>query len=107
MKLTAVFLLMSASIAAQQSNSIGMRLVPVEPGAFTMGASETPLPKELAPKPYLEFGDFDEKPAHRVRVSRPLLVGAYEVTNAQYEEFDPSHRQLRGKLGFSKADDEA
>ena len=30
-----------------------------------------------------------------------------EVTNAQYERFDPEHRELRGKLGLSKMDDEA
>jgi formylglycine-generating enzyme required for sulfatase activity len=94
-------------LGAQQTNSIGMRMVRVEAGAFTMGASDTPLPKELAAKPYLQYGDFDEKPAHRVRISRAFSVGAYEVTNAQYEQFDPAHRQLRGKLGFSKADDEA
>ncbi len=107
MRLTAAFLLACLAGTAQDRNSIGMRLVRVEPGAFTMGASETPLPKDIAAKPYLQFGDFDEKPAHRVRISRPLLVGAYEVTNAQYEQFDPAHRQLRGKLGFSKDDDEA
>jgi formylglycine-generating enzyme required for sulfatase activity len=84
-----------------------MRMVRVAAGTFTMGASVTPLPQALAPKPYLQFGDFDEKPAHRVRITRSFDVGAYEVTNAQYEQFDPSHRQLRGKLGFSKGDDEA
>ncbi len=34
-------------------------------------------------------------------------MAATEVTNAQYEQFDPEHRELRGKLGFSKQDDEA
>lgn len=100
-------LLATFTLAAQQTNSIGMRLVRIEPGTFTMGASDIPLPKDLAPKPYLQFGDFDEKPAHRVHIARPFSAGAFEVTNAQYEQFDPAHRQLRGKLGFSKADDEA
>jgi formylglycine-generating enzyme required for sulfatase activity len=104
----AVVLCAVASVAAaQQTNSVGMRMVRVEPGSFTMGASDTPLPKELATKPYLPFGDFDEKPAHRDRITRPFSVSATEVTNAEYEQFDPSHRKLRGKLGFSKADDEA
>ena len=70
-----------------QTNSIGMRLVRIEPGVFTMGASE--------------------RPAHQVRIAHRIYAGATEVTNAQYEQSDPSHRQLRGKFGFSKADDEA
>ena len=36
-----------------------------------------------------------------------LRMGATEVTNAQYEAFDPSHSTYRGYKGFSKADDEA
>jgi hypothetical protein len=52
-------------------------------------------------------GDFDERPVHRVTIAKPFYMGATEVTNAQYEQFDPAHRQLRGKLGFSKEDDEA
>ncbi|HEY3837877.1 MAG TPA: SUMF1/EgtB/PvdO family nonheme iron enzyme [Bryobacteraceae bacterium] len=107
MKLILTLLLAATLAVAQQTNSIGMQLVRIQPGEFTMGASETPLPKELAPKPYLQFGDFDEKPAHRVRITHAFLAGATEVTNAQYEQFDPAHRQLRGKLGFSRADDEA
>ena len=34
-------------------------------------------------------------------------MGVTEVTNAQYEQFDPQHRNLRGKLGFSQDDNEA
>jgi hypothetical protein len=34
-------------------------------------------------------------------------MGVTEVTNAQYERYDPAHKELRGKLGFSKLDNEA
>ncbi len=34
-------------------------------------------------------------------------MSATEITNAQYEAFDPSHKSLRGFKGFSQADDEA
>jgi len=74
-------------------NSLGMRLVRIEPGSFLMGSAQG--------------GDFDERPAHRVTISRPFYLGATEVTNAQYEKFDPAHRKLRGKLGMSREDDEA
>ncbi|MHC4062184.1 MAG: formylglycine-generating enzyme family protein [Planctomycetota bacterium] len=103
-----------------------------EPGSFVMGQSRTPLPDELTrnlsyPKredlvggfpqgdpakfaitvEHVRNGDFDEEPAHKVKITRPFYMGAFEVTNKQYEMFDPSHRGLRGKNGFSWADDEA
>jgi hypothetical protein len=52
-------------------------------------------------------GQWDETPVRSVQISRPFLIASTEVTNAQYEQFDPNHRQLRGKLGFSSDDDEA
>jgi formylglycine-generating enzyme required for sulfatase activity len=109
-----------------------MKMVLIKPGSFVMGESAAPLPCELTenlsypqraelvqkfpngdPRKFaitvehVRNGDFDEKPAHRVNISKPFYMAACEVTNAQYEQFDPSHRQLRGKNGFSKEDDEA
>ena len=114
------------------TNSIGMKFVRIGRGGFMMGESNTPIPYELTePLSYprkeelkkqfphgdpdklvigtrhVDYGDPDEHPVHRVNISRPFYMGVCEVTNAQYEEFDPSHRKLRGKNGFSKADDEA
>jgi sulfatase modifying factor 1 len=102
-------LLLAASIPKEKeyTNSIGMRLVRIEPGSFLMGFAGNPLPTEVAAQPWRANGDFDERPAHRVRISKPFYIGAFEVTNAQYEQFDPRHRELRGKLGFSKADNDA
>src|SRR5262249_25519430 len=37
---------------------------------------------------------------------KPFLLGVHEVTNAQYEQFDPEHKKLRGKDGVSNRDDE-
>lgn len=55
-------------------NSIGMEFVKIAPGEFTMGCSE---------------GDAactaDEKPAHRVQITKPFEVAKYEVTQAQWE----------------------
>jgi formylglycine-generating enzyme required for sulfatase activity len=67
-----------------------MRFVRVEAGGFQMGQEAG--------------GDWDERPAHTVRISQPFYMAATEVTNAQYEQFGPEHRNLRGKLGLSKAD---
>ncbi len=86
----------SPSAAAERgtfTNSVGMKLLKIPAGGFMMGQKEG--------------GNWDERPVHRVHISRPFHVSVTEVTNAQYEQFDPSHGKLRGKLGFSKADDEA
>jgi formylglycine-generating enzyme required for sulfatase activity len=74
-------------------NSLGIHMVPIEPGRFLMGQATG--------------GDFDEQPIHEVVITRPFFMGATEITNAQYEEFDPSHRRYRGFRGVSREDDEA
>ena len=74
-------------------NSIGMKFVRIESGSFMMGQKDG--------------GDWDERPEHRVTITRPFWMAVTEITNAQYEQFDPEHRKLRGKLGLSKLDDEA
>ena len=76
-------------------NSSGMRLARIEAGSFQMGAAEVALPKDLPEGEHQQYGDPDEKPAHRVIISKAFYIGAFEVTNAQYEQFDPSHRQSR------------
>ncbi|MHC4336247.1 MAG: hypothetical protein ACYSUV_21235 [Planctomycetota bacterium] len=95
-------------------NSIGMKLVRIEPGEFQMGQIDTPLPSEILPIfrgrglfDTLNEGDYDEKPLHTVKITRPLYMGVVEVTNYQFELFRPEHKTLRGKEGFSKDDDEA
>jgi sulfatase modifying factor 1 len=75
------------------SNSIGMKFVRIEPGSFLMGQEAG--------------GDWDERPVHNVTITKPFHIAVTEVTNIQYEQFDPEHRNLRGKLGFSTGDDEA
>ncbi len=91
------------------TNSLGMQLVRIEPGTFTMGVGNTPLPTDLSEggRDELENGDFDEHPNHDVTITQPFYAGIYEVTNAEYEQFDAAHNALRGKLGFSVNDDEA
>jgi formylglycine-generating enzyme required for sulfatase activity len=74
-------------------NSVGMNFVYIESGSFMMGQKDG--------------GDWDERPVHRITITRPFLIAVTEVTNAQYEQFDLEHRELRGKLGLSKLDDEA
>ena len=74
-------------------NSIGMKLIRIEPGSFVMGQAQG--------------GDWDERPLHKVTITKSFFMSGTEVANAQYEQFDPDHNKLRGKLGFSNLDDEA
>ena len=91
------------------TNSIGMKFVRIEPGEFRMGQLSSPLAAEvLRGKSFLWEGDYDEKPVHRVRITRPFYMGVVEVTNYQYELFDPKRKADRGRFnGLSKDDDEA
>ena len=90
------------------TNSIGMRFVRIEPGTFTMGSKNAELSDELtAGKAYLRDGDWDEHPVHQVTLTTPFYIGIFQVTNAYYEAFQPAHKELRGKLGFSQDDTEA
>jgi formylglycine-generating enzyme required for sulfatase activity len=62
-------------------NSLGGPMMLVTSGEFTMG-SDTP---DAAP---------NEKPVTRVTVSR-FFLSRYLITNADYEQFDPSHARKR------------
>jgi len=89
-------------------NFIGIKFVRIEPGQFRMGFQGKPLQdKLLSRKGTFADGDFDEHPAHPVRISEPFYMGMYEVTNAQYERFDSAHKEFRGRFGYSQADNEA
>jgi len=111
----------AASLGAQRmpvepgfTNSIGMKFIRMNAGSFQMG-SEGPLSWEILPHTYgrgdrmdaFLYGEYDERPVHKVTISAPFYMAAFEVTNAQYELFDPSHNILRGKEGFSSGDNEA
>ena len=82
-----------APAAESTVNSLGMTMVRIEPGSFLMGTGEG--------------GDFDERPVRKVTIARPFYMAATEVTNAQFERFDPGHKKLRGMRGLSIEDDEA
>ncbi len=83
-------------------NSLGMKFVRIEPGELVMGCGLKPPASEEE----WRQRDWDEAPEHKVRISHALYFGAFEVTNAQYERFDPTHKKHRGLFGVSKTDDE-
>lgn len=74
------------------TNSIGMLFCPIPAGCFQMGEGAL---------------EQDEKPVHLVKFRQPFWMQQTPVTNAQYEQFDPKHRKLRGQGGTTDADQDA
>jgi formylglycine-generating enzyme required for sulfatase activity len=56
------------------SNSIGMKLVLIPAGKFTMGSANDEKER-----------DKDEGPRHEVKITKAFYMGAYEVTQNQYQ----------------------
>jgi len=56
------------------TNSIDMKLVLIPAGEFMMGSPDSDTDAEA-----------DEKPQHRVRITKPFYLGSTEVTQEQYE----------------------
>ncbi len=109
--LTFFCLLTSLHAAEPVTNSIGMKLVRIEAGTFTMGQDGPPLEDYLGQKRIKVLYnvkdqiDFDEKPAHKVTITQPFSMGVTEVTVAQFREFDPEFKKNDPKS--KPADDDA
>ena len=86
-------MLLASCCMAVVTSAQSIPMVEIPSGSFYMGSSGLGI-------------NFDEAPMHRVHISRPFLMSQTEITNAQYEEFCPEHKALRGKYGFSTDDDE-
>ena len=54
------------------TNSIGMKLRLIPAGSFMMGSDS-------------DESDDDEKPQHRVEITKQFYIGVHEVTQSQYE----------------------
>ncbi len=79
------------------TNSIGMKLMPIQPGTFMMGQEGPQTDYEMKKHPEeSDRADWDEKPVHQVNISRPFHIGATEVTVEQYRQFDPEYRKGKG-----------
>ena len=85
------------------TNSIGMKLVLIPPGEFTMGSPKELIEEELK----AHAGDQwwvdrlpGEGPQHRVRITRPFYLGTYLVTQQEYQRVmgtNPSEFSATGK----------
>ena len=97
--LLAALLLAPPALPAAESitNSVGIKLVPIEPGSFLMGQDGSQTDYDMHKHPgESDRPDWDEKPVHQVVISKPFHIGATEVTVAQYRQFDPAYRADKG-----------
>jgi sulfatase modifying factor 1 len=69
-------------------NSIGMKFVRLEPGTFYMGLT----PAEARRMGYQHIN------GHWVTLTKPYLLGICEVSNKEYEQFDPKHERKRAPI---------
>jgi len=80
------------------TNSIGMAFVYIRPGAFMMGSRDSI--REVVRKSDIEPSHpQDEHPQHHVTITYGLYMGAYEVTQEQYEKImgtNPSGHLKKG-----------
>ena len=68
-------------VPVTEENTIGMKLVLIPPGEFMMGSPDSD-----------KDAYSDEKPPHKVRITKPFYLGAHEVTVGQFRRFiDQSH----------------
>ena len=91
----AATLLGSGQPAAPKSltNSIGIRLLHIDPGAFTMGETHATTEALKGPR-YKDQGDWDERPVHRVRITKPFYISEIPVTIDQYRQFRKEYAGL-------------
>ena len=101
LSLQLIVLIITSCAPESSENSLGMHMVKIKPGEFMMG---TNLPPDWQSRDY-EGPNWDESPPHPVVLTRSFYMAAGEVTNSQYEVFDPEHKKYRGRNGYSTKDD--
>jgi formylglycine-generating enzyme required for sulfatase activity/serine/threonine protein kinase len=81
------------SVAADRllTNSIGMKLVLLPAGKFTMGSPPT------------EKGRGDDEDEHEVTIRRPFYIGAYEVAQDEYRKMMGTNPSYFAPTGGGKA----
>lgn len=102
----------AAESPRESNNSIGMTMVVVPAGEFMMGGQESAEELVKGFPTYHRPADFfkDEYPRHRVRITKPFLLGKYEVTVGQFRRFvdetgykTEAERDGTGGWGFDAA----
>jgi formylglycine-generating enzyme required for sulfatase activity len=72
--------------ATSYVNSLGMKLIRIEPGTFVMGFEAAGLGGEAGASDFSR-GDFDELPRHKVTITQPFYLSETEVTIDRFRQF--------------------
>lgn len=76
---TIFILLQARAFAAEPAiNALGMKMLPVPAGEFTMGDDA-------------KSANWDQRPPHAVKISAPFAISETEVTIDQYRQFNPNY----------------
>lgn len=89
-------------VSGEVVNSIGMRLVPIRPGNFTMGSSESQA-RRLQTEWNIDQNLVNvETPSHKVTITKPYLMGKYKVTMGDFKKFvvESGYTTSAEKLGW-------
>src|SRR4051812_28270808 len=81
------------STASSVTNSIGMKLIRIQPGTFTMGEVNATPPSLKGPQ-FTDQGNWDEQPVHKVTISKEFFISETPVTIEQYRQFQREYRGL-------------
>ena len=76
-------------VPVEFANSIGMKFMLIPPGEFMMGSADD----DTAARP-------NEKPRHKVELTRPMLMGLHEVTVGQFRPLRRGDRLQDRSLHF-------
>ncbi len=96
-------------VGGELTNSIGMRLAVLRPDEFEMGSSPAEIRRIRnewnADENILQA----EQPNHKVRISRPFLMGKYPVTVGEFKKFvsETGYRTTAEKQGWAWGYDES
>jgi len=98
-----------SSTPGEAFNSIGMRLVLIPAGAFTMGSSDAEIRRIQNDWNVQDSLIRPEGPAHKVRITRPFFLGKYHVTVAQFKQFaqETGYRTVAERQGWGWVYDES
>ncbi len=73
------------------TNSVGMKLIRIEPGTFRMGRLNPAEGLDAGYTYVADGGDWDEKPVHKVTITQPFYIQESETSAQQYRQFDPEY----------------
>lgn len=100
------FFLISFS-SKKDSKYDDFKFVKIPKGVFLMGADLDPSYIVAdSSKGWKSIFIQDEFPIRRITITNEFEILKYEVTNAQYEKFDPNHKNLRGSFKEISSKDE-